>query len=115
MKLRDGFSVFTFCLVFTSLLFGCSEQKSSRLDPDDLRFAEFYSDYLLQSGIPASDNVIVSAVLDAAQLDTLLVHHSLSHERLSSKAQSYRQNPDLWRLVLLQVRENIRKKTDATP
>ncbi|NTU43902.1 MAG: hypothetical protein HGA99_00045 [Chlorobiaceae bacterium] len=113
MKLRQGFSVFTLCLIFSSALLGCSEKKLSKLDQDDIRFAGFYSDYLLQSGIPAGDDVIVSAVLDAAQLDTLLLRHTLSRERFAFKAQSYSRNPDLWRLVLLQVRENIRKKTDS--
>ncbi|WP_076790398.1 hypothetical protein [Chlorobium sp. KB01] len=113
MTLRQGFSVCTLCLIFSSALFGCSEKKVSKLDMDDIRFAGFYSDYLLQSGIPAGDDVIVSALLDPAQLDTLLVRHTLSRERFTFKTQTYSRNPDLWRLVLLQVRENIRKKTDS--
>jgi len=113
MKLHCGVSIVTLCLIFSFTLSGCSENKRVRLDQDDVRFAGFYSDYLLQSGIPAGDDVSVSAVLDAPRLDTLLVRHWLSRERFAFKAKAYSRDPDRWRLVLVQVRENIRKKTDS--
>jgi hypothetical protein len=111
MKLRDTFLAYFCCLIFGFVCFGCSENRPLKLDKDDIRFAGFYSDYLQISGVTHGDESSQPAVLNSAELDTLLVHHLLTRERMSFKVQLYRQHPDLWRLVLVQVRENLHKKT----
>jgi hypothetical protein len=111
LRMHQG--AFVFCVVFCFALLGCSDNKPSTLDQDDIRFAGFYSDYLLQSGVADRENAIAATSFDSAQLDTLLVRHALDRPRFTAKVQSYRRNPELWRLVLVQVRENIRKKTAA--
>ncbi len=85
----------------------------SRLDKDDIHFAGFYSDYLLKSGVVTDNEDVVLAALDAADINELLVRHALTRESLKSKIEKYKKNPELWRLVLVQVRANIVKKTDA--
>ena len=111
MKLRDTFRASFFCLVFAFTLLGCGEKKSSLLDQDDIRFAGFYSDYLLVSGVIASDETAVLAVHYSTELDSLLLRHAMTREILSRKVQLYKESPELWRSVLVQVRANIRKKT----
>jgi hypothetical protein len=104
---------FVCCVVFFFALLGCSDNKPLTLDKDDIRFAGLYSDYLLQSGVTDRENAIAASSFDSAQLDTLLVRHALDRPRFTVKVQLYRRNPELWRLVLVQVRENIRKRTAA--
>ncbi|NTV99495.1 MAG: hypothetical protein HGA70_10080 [Chlorobiaceae bacterium] len=89
---------------------GCSEKKTFSLDKDDIHFAGFYSDYLLQSGVAAGNEDGSLVALDAGELNTLLLRHALNRELLSRKMELYRDNPGRWRSVLVLVRENIRKK-----
>jgi len=110
MKLRDTFRASFICLVFGFALLACSEKKTSVPDRDDIRFAGFYSDYLLQTGIAAGDGDVPLVALDSGQLNTLLLRHALTRELLGSRMERYRDNPELWRSVLVMVRENIRKK-----
>jgi hypothetical protein len=113
MKLRDTVLAFICTLMFGFALLGCSENKPSKLDQDDIRFAGFYSDYLLRAGVTAGDDAIVSATFDSTELNDLLVRHALTRERLTIKVQSYKQNPELWQQVLVLVRENIHKKSSG--
>ncbi|NTV06415.1 MAG: hypothetical protein HGA59_07920 [Chlorobiaceae bacterium] len=113
MKFSAAFRKSFFCFVICCLLSGCSEDTLSRLDKDDIHFAGFYSDYLLKSGVVTDNEDIVLAALDAADINELLVRHALTRESLKSKIEKYKKNPELWRLVLVQVRANIVKKTDA--
>ena len=111
MQLRNAFRGFFLCFAFALLFSGCSEKKSSQLDQTDIRFAGFYTDYLLLSGVTAGDDGVRFASLDSAELSALLQRHALTREQLNLKVELYKQNPDLWQHVLLQARENIRKKS----
>ena len=113
MILRDIFRASFYCLVAGFILLGCAEKKSFTLDKDDIRFAGFYSDYLLLSGVPGEKDTVVLNAPNSADINALLVRHALTRESLNRKTEAYKQNPDLWREVLLQVRENIRKKSAA--
>ena len=59
----------------------------------------------------ASDETVALAVPDSVELTDLLLRHTLTMESLSRKVQFYKENPERWRSVLVQVRANIRKKT----
>ena len=111
MTLRDTFQTSLFCLLFGFILLGCSDKKSFTLDKDDIRFVGFYSDYLLLSGVPGEKETVALKSPDSAECNDLLLRHALTRESLNRKTEAYKQNPDLWREVLLQVRENIRKKS----
>lgn len=113
MKFCNTFRRSFFCFVFCCTLLGCSEKRSLVLDKDDIHFAGFYSDYLLESGVvPANENVVLS-VIDSSDINELLARHSLTRERLNRKVVAYKNNPELWRSLLVRVRANILKKTDA--
>ncbi len=111
MILRNIFRASFFCLLVGSILSGCTEKKSFTLDKDDIRFVGFYSDYLLVSGISGEKGPDVLNTPNSADIQALLLQHALTRESLNHKTEVYKQNPDLWREVLLQVRENIRKKS----
>ncbi|MEI8185782.1 MAG: hypothetical protein WCG19_03700 [Chlorobiaceae bacterium] len=108
MTLRNTFRTSFLLLFFCFSLLGCNEKKSFTLDKDDSRFVGFYSDYLLLSGVPGENDAVV---LDSAELSDLLVRHALTRESLTRKTEAYKQHPELWRAVLIQVRENMRKKS----
>ncbi|NTV91845.1 MAG: hypothetical protein HGA72_00780 [Chlorobiaceae bacterium] len=80
------------------------------LEPADSRFAAFYSDYLMSSGVEG--HVERSDILppDAEVLGSMLARHSITSDELNSRIRFYREHPMRWRHVLLEVRENIRKK-----
>jgi hypothetical protein len=112
MKFCNTFRLSFYCFVCCFVLSGCSETKLPSLDKDDIHFAGFYSDYLLQSGVVAGDKEdVVLAALDTNDINELLVRHALTPERLNRKTEEYKKNPELWRLVLVQIRANIVKKT----
>ncbi len=113
MKFGDTFRRSFFCFVFCCALLGCSEKKTVLLDKDDIHFAGFYSDYLLESGVvPANENLALSA-LGSSNINMLLARHGLTRELLSRKVVAYKNNPERWRLVLVRVRTNILNKSDA--
>ncbi len=103
-------SIISVVLVFV-FLGGCSEKKLYTLDKDDIRFVEFYSDYLLLSGVVVEHDTEVLTVLNSDEINKILVRHELTRESLQRKTEAYKHNPELWRSVLLQVRENLRKKS----
>ncbi|WP_157858157.1 hypothetical protein [Pelodictyon luteolum] len=100
-------------LFLLPLLGGCQGKPSSTLDADDVRFSEFYSEYLLTSGVSEDTGGAITADLDSATLASMLERHSLSMEKLKAKSDLYRTDPERWQKVLVRVRENIRKKADA--
>ena len=101
------------CLVFGFVLSGCSGKSVSPLDKDDIRFAGFYSDYLLESGVVTGNQADVLTALDSTGINALLVRHALTRESLNRKIESYKKSPELWQSILVQVRANLLKKTDA--
>ena len=113
MKFCNSLRTFILSFVFCCALSGCSEKKSSVLDMDDIRIAGFYCDYLLLSGVESDNGGVELAVIDSADLNELLVRHALTRESMQRKMEAYKRNPELWRLVLEQVRANIRNKAAA--
>ena len=113
MKFSDTLRKSLFCLVLGCALLGCSEKKSSSLDKDDIHFAGFYSDYLQESGVVAAHEAVALSSLDPSEINGLLARHGLTRERMNRKMAMYKKNPELWRSVLLRVRVNILKKSDA--
>ncbi len=113
MQLRHTFRVYFFSLLFCALFFGCSKEKKAALDRDDIHYAGFYSDYLLLSGVTVSNSDATPAALDSSVISELLVSHALTPESFHRKSELYRNNPQLWRLMLVQIRANIQKKTAA--
>ncbi len=111
MTLRDTFRASFFCLMFGCILLGCTDKRSFTLDKDDIRFVGFYSDYLLVSGVPGEKESVVLNAPNSIAINELLTRHALTRESLNRKTEAYKQNPELWREVLLQVRESIRKKS----
>lgn len=78
---------------------------------EDRRFAAFYSDYLLASGVSGrSQGAPAVAALDSAALGALLEKHGLDVGALQERTEAYRQDPELWQQVLMQVREEIKLK-----
>jgi len=110
MKFHEILRTSFCCLVFYCSLSGCSEKKSILLDKDDIRVAGFYCDYLLISGVEPSEGGVKLAAIDSADLNELLVRHALTRESMNHKIEAYKKNPELWKLVLEQVRVNIRNK-----
>jgi len=104
---------FIVALLFGFVLFGCGEKKPSIPDKDDIRFAGFYADYLVQSGVVNGNDEIELSSISSAELNKLLERHYLTLEVLSRKTQVYKDNPELWKAVLIQVREDIRKKSPS--
>jgi hypothetical protein len=113
MKPSRSFRMVLAALLIIPLLGGCQAKPSSTLDADDVRFSEFYSDYLLTSGVSDETGAAISADLDSATLALMLERHCLSMEQLKAKSELYRTDPERWQKVLVRVRENIRKKAEA--
>lgn len=91
-------------------LAGCSGNEASRLRKDDIRFAAFYTDYLLLSGVEPATKDEQLVALSPAMVDQLLEKHHLTRQSMSSLVANYRRNPEQWQVVLEQVRGNLRNK-----
>lgn len=94
-------------------LSGCFDNGTPTLDNDDIRFAGFYSDYLLYSGVAPAGSQDTPVVLATSDIRVLLQRHNLDQERLARKIAAYRNSPELWQLVLRQIRLHIRQKEAA--
>lgn len=75
----------------------------------DSLFAAFYADCLLLSGVadPAGP---ATAEPSAREIDALLVRHSLSPGEFKKLVERYRSRPDLWRVVLDEIRSKLKKR-----
>ena len=87
---------------------GCSEGKPPSLDDADKRFAAFYADYLLYSGV-AADDADSGISVKSEELDSLLATHGLSAKDFNERADTYRIKPKLWKAVLTEVRDILQK------
>jgi len=110
MKPYRSLFVIILALFLFPLLTGCAEKKAQELDGDDIRFAEFYSDYLLFSGVSARTGEQLKADLDSGTLSSLLSRHDISVELLIKKSEAYQADPMLWQMVLVRVRDNIHNR-----
>mgnify|MGYP006278485379 FL=1 len=90
------------------LLAGCGLQSGPKLDATDMKFAAFYSDYLLRSGASGTADSGHGIDMSPAGADSLFARNGIDQERFDAKLRSYSKDPALWREVLLQVRRNLR-------
>ncbi|NEX14273.1 MAG: hypothetical protein C1941_06230 [Prosthecochloris sp.] len=88
---------------------GCTPKAPYELSQADKRFASFYADYMLLSGVTDSARDSV-AVPGRQTIDSLLDVHSLTMKEFNERAEKYRQEPKLWRAILLEVKNNLRDR-----
>ncbi len=90
---------------------GCTPKAPYELSQADKRFAAFYTDYMLFSEITdsATDSV---AVRGMQKIDSLLEVHALTMKKFNERAEKYRQEPKLWRAILLEVKKNLRDRDE---
>lgn len=104
-----AFRIFITCAVTVIFMFfmqGCSQNDPSELTETDKRFAAFYADYLVLSGVAANEADSV-ALMGAQDIDSLLEVHALSWQAFNERVDTYRQEPKLWKAVLLEVKNNL--------
>lgn len=99
-------SVFVVFLIFFSL--GCARQDQPVLHEKDRKFAAFYADYLVLSGI-AGDTEDSDSLIGGKNLDSLFEVHALSLESFNERTDVYKENPKLWRAVLQEVKDKLQK------
>jgi len=97
-------------VAFMVVLSGCGLQQEKALDANDLRFADFYGDYLARSGVTPKGKAAPYTDLTPAELDTLFARHGLDQKTFDAKLQAYAQNPRLWRKVLERVQKDLHHK-----
>lgn len=95
-------------VLFMFLAQGCTKDDQPLLQDADKRFAAFYADYLLLSGIASSEPDNVSLV-DGKYIDSLLVVHALTIEDFNKLVDTYKDDPRLWRAVLREVKNKLQK------
>jgi hypothetical protein len=96
--------------LFVLLLAGCGLQSGPKLDANDMKFAAFYSDYLLRSGTALPESADQNVAMTAGELDSLFARNGFDQKTFDAKLRSYSKDPSLWREVLLQVRKNLRRQ-----
>lgn len=84
-------------------------QKRSRLGAEDLRFAAFYGDYLSRTRHSPEGTEAITSELNAVGLDSLFRKNGLDRKSFDARLQAYSRDPELWRMVLERVRDNLRK------
>lgn len=99
------------CGAFLVLMFlgqGCTRNKQPVLNEADKKFAAFYADYLVLSGVTVGESEKVHRI-GGKHVDSLLEVHALSLEGFNERTDVYKENPNLWKAVLLQVRNNLQE------
>ena len=91
-----------------ALLAGCGLQSGPKLDATDMKFAAFYSDYLLRSGASGTEDAGNGIDISPAGVESLFARNGIDQNSFDAKLRSYSKDPALWREVLLQVRKNLR-------
>lgn len=102
------------CTVMVITMFflqGCAKSDPSALNEADKRFAAFYADYMLLSGVAVSEADSV-ALAGIQEIDSLLDAHALTIQVFNERADAYRQEPKLWRAVLLEVKNNLQQNNE---
>ncbi|WP_110022078.1 hypothetical protein [Prosthecochloris marina] len=87
---------------------GCTRSEQPVLSEADRKFAAFYADYLVLSGVTVSESENVS-LIGGKHIDSLFEIHALTFEGFNERTDVYKENPKLWRAVLLQVRNNLQQ------
>ncbi|MCG8377490.1 MAG: hypothetical protein MI702_13515 [Chlorobiales bacterium] len=90
---------------------GCAKSDPPALNEADKRFAAFYADYMLLSGVAVgeADSVALTGI---QEIDSLLDAHALTIQVFNERADAYRQEPKLWRAVLLEVKNNLQQNNE---
>lgn len=102
------------CTVMVIAMFflqGCTKSDPPALNEADKRFAAFYADYMLLSGVAVSEADSV-ALAGIQEIDSLLDTHALTIQVFNERADAYRQEPKLWRAVLLEVKNNLQQNNE---
>lgn len=89
---------------------GCRTAGHTELDAVDIRFAAFYSDYLIASGVTSRDENVVLAPLSGTRMNRMLADHAIKPETFRKRVQLYGEQPERWKKVIALVRSNVRKK-----
>ena len=110
MGRRVAGMLFAGMVAMLSMLFmeGCTQQVQPKLGSDDKKFAAFYADYLILSGVASDESETVSLV-GGRDIDSLFEVHALTLERFNELADAYKEEPRLWRAVLLEVKNNLQE------
>lgn len=113
MRLRAIRIYFRFIAVVFFMFFsqGCAKSDPPALNEADKRFAAFYADYMLLSGVAVSEADSV-ALTGIQEIDSLLDAHALTIQVFNERADAYRQEPKLWRAVLLEVKNNLQQNNE---
>lgn len=90
-----------------TVLTGCSRDEAVELGENDRRYAAFYADYLVLSGV-SSDGNDSEPVPEGEQVDSLLIVHGLTLFEFNERSDAYSSNPGLWRAVLLEVKNRLK-------
>lgn len=90
---------------------GCRPSSRDGLDAVDIRFAAFYSDYLVAAGVTSRDEEVVLAPLSTASMQSMLARHSMTPEVFRKRVQLYGEQPERWKKVIAMVRSNVWKKS----
>ncbi len=97
-------------LLAGALSVGCGVGEKISPDMIDQRFASFYSDYLISSGVTSEDEPVVLLRPDSDAFVRMLGRHSLTPYEFNCRMIRYRQQPERWKEVLLLVRMNLQKE-----
>ncbi len=92
------------------LLAGCGAGRDVSLDGVDRRFAAFYSDYLVGSGVSAQSEDVALVPPSARELELMLARHSLTGDEFQRRMKLYREQPERWKKVVTLVRKDAGKK-----
>lgn len=107
MRLRITRTVTAFAVVFfLAFAQGCARKDSPVLQEGDKRFAAFYADYLVLSGI-SSTGTERFFWPGGDLIDSLFDVHGLTLESFNELSDTYRENPKRWRAVLKEVKNNL--------
>ncbi len=82
----------------------------SPLAASDSLFAAVYADYLLLSGVADPGGRPVPEERSTREIDLLLERHGLPPREFGKLVERYRSRPELWRVVLDEVRSKLKKR-----
>lgn len=100
-------SVITLAVMWSFV--GCAKSDSVTLGETDKRFAAFYADYMMLSGLAANE-ADSAELIGGKEIDSLFDVHGLSPQDFNRRADVYRESPKLWRAVLLEVKQELQQK-----
>ncbi len=93
---------------FLTTLMSCAPDDVVDLGENDRRYAAFYADYLVMSGVSSTVDSSGS-VPGADRVDSLLVVHGLTLYEFNERSDTYSKNPRLWRAVLLETKSRLKE------